>query len=86
MGNVNNDTYQPSCMLAHDLINRLAVIVGYCDLLAQESPDDSKGSKRLRIMRDIANSAAEELNKHQCRLDALTRIGATQNRSLSKRP
>jgi len=84
MAQSDGTKYQPSCMLAHHIVNRLAVIVGYCDLLAEElsaeEPDkDSKRGKRLRIMRDIANSTAEELSQHQCRVDAITRIEVTQN-------
>jgi len=60
-------------MLAHDLVNRMSVIVGYCDLSEEEPKDESK-----RSIRKIAQSAAEELQDHLCHLDALTRIGGAQ--------
>lgn len=58
-------------MLAHHLINRLTVIVGYCDLLVQEAPEDSERMKRLLQMREIATSAAAELGQHECELETI---------------
>src|SRR6202140_4839092 len=37
----SRSNYQPDCPLAHDLINKLAVIVGQCDLLVEKTPKDS---------------------------------------------
>jgi len=65
-------------MLAHDLVNRMSVIVGYCDLSEEEPKDESKRSQNIRAIRKIAQSAAEELQDHLCHLDALTRIGGAQ--------
>ena len=62
----NGDTYESHCRLAHDMINRFAVIVGYCDLLLEEPPADPKLSKRLLLMRKIAKSAAGELVQREC--------------------
>jgi hypothetical protein len=69
----NARNLQPACMLAHDLINRLAVIVGHCDLLTEDNPADSKCRKRLALIREIAYTAATELGEHQCHLDNLAR-------------
>lgn len=63
--------YRPSCMLAHHLINRLSVIVGFCDLLAEEAPESPECLRRLRQMREIASSAAEELSRHECELEKI---------------
>jgi hypothetical protein len=71
--------YQPSCMLAHQLINRLTVIVGFCDLLAEEALDAPECLRRLRQMREIASSAAEELIRHKCRLAAKTQPELSQD-------
>lgn len=71
--------YQPSCMLAHQLINRLTVIVGFCDLLEGEALETPECLRRLRQMREIASSAAEELIRHQCRLDAVTQPESSQD-------
>jgi len=43
--------YQPSCLLAHELVNKLSVVVGYCDLLRDHVPDDSPGQVQLRKIR-----------------------------------
>jgi hypothetical protein len=59
-------------MLAHDLINQLTVIVGSCDLLlAEEVHESSECKRRLRQIREIATSAAEELNRHECELETV---------------
>ena len=79
MASSNDGGYQPSCMLAHQLINRLSVIVGFCDLLAEEALEAPECLRRLRQMREIASSAAEELVRHQCRLDAMVQPELTKD-------
>lgn len=73
MSQKNLGTYQPNCRLAHDVINRLSVIVGYCDLLADETPEGSDCRKRLLTIRDLARLAATDLTEHQCRLENIVR-------------
>jgi hypothetical protein len=69
--------YEPSCTLAHRLTNKLAVIVGCCDLLQSETPDESSTcSRRLLTIREAAKEIAEELNQYQCRLDAAIKSAA----------
>jgi hypothetical protein len=59
-------------MLAHHLINQLTVIAGSCDLLlADQLPEAAECLRRLRQMREIATSAAEELSRHECELEAI---------------
>jgi hypothetical protein len=68
----SNEQLQPLCCLAHDLINKMSVIVGFCDLLNEKAQDD-ESAKRLALIHDIAESAAKELVRHQCQLqEALT--------------
>ena len=64
--------HQPSCALAHDMINQLSNIVGNCELLRDELPKDGPCLKRLRLIQDIAKSVAEELKSHQRILDTLS--------------
>jgi hypothetical protein len=71
MSSSSDGGYRPSCMLAHHLINRLSMIVGFCDLLAEEAPESSACLRRLRQMREIATSAAEELSRHECELEEI---------------
>jgi hypothetical protein len=78
MGRTNQGVYQPGCMLAHDVINRLSVIVGYCDLLADETPEGSDCRKRLLTIRNLAKVAAADLTEHQCQLETLVRDGTDQ--------
>jgi len=71
--------FVPGCMLAHDLINRLAVIVGYCDLLVEEDDsNDAKQQKRLNVMREIAVSTVEELRLHHCKFEIPPRSAGTR--------
>jgi hypothetical protein len=84
--------YQPSCLLAHELVNKLSVVVGYCDLLTDQMPEDSVGQGQLRKIREIAKAMVEELNAHQCSIEAMTRealkssLGSRRSPSTAKRP
>ena len=84
--------YQPSCLLAHELVNKLSVVVGYCDLLKDHMPEDSAGQEQLRKIREIGLSMAEELTAHQCSIEAMTRealkssLGSRRSPSSAKRP
>lgn len=65
---------QPSCILAHNLINKLTAIIGGCELLEEESEASSACVKRLQLIRDVAKSMADDLRQHQCYLDSLARV------------
>jgi len=77
--NSNGKQYQPSCLLAHSLINKLSVIVGRCDLLKEKTPEESECYQRLMAIRDLAKSMAEEITQHQCRFDAIARGAEISN-------
>lgn len=64
-----SEAHQPSCMLAHDMINRLTVILGFCDLLKEHTTADEQGLKYLSSIRFSANSMAEELKHRYCQPD-----------------
>jgi hypothetical protein len=72
--------YQPSCLLAHDLINKVSAIIGYCDLLTEKIVDPEFSNSLLQI-RKIAASVAATLNEHECKLQAVMRL-AGQTSSL----
>jgi hypothetical protein len=62
--------HEPGCLLAHDLVNKLSVIIGNCDLLMSEQMQEqvqtgSECAKRLRLIHDAAQGIARELNEHQ---------------------
>lgn len=71
MGRTSPGHFQPNCKVAHDAINRLSAIVGYCDLLSDAAPEDSDCRKGLVRIRNLAREAAAELTEHQCQLELL---------------
>ena len=48
-----------------DLVIRMAVIIGHCNVLCEMVEPGTEHSKRLVLIRDIAESAAKELAEHQ---------------------
>jgi hypothetical protein len=65
----SRDNWPRHCALAHDLNNKLAAIVGYCDLMAESTTDADTGClKRLAKIRELALSMAEKVNGHDCRM------------------
>jgi len=77
-------SYQPLCLLSHDLLNQLAVIVGNCDLLSKEAPEGSENARRLLLIRKVAQDMAAQLNQHQCHIDAKIRAAAIQDPSIAE--
>jgi nitrogen-specific signal transduction histidine kinase len=69
----------PVCMLAHEMVNKLSVIIGNCDLVSENTPPDSDCAKRLRIIGEAARYMVTELNKHQCELSGLLRTARLEN-------
>ena len=57
--------HQPACLVAHDVVNKLSAIIGFCDLL-QESvvQQNPECNQRLGLIHDLAQSAAKELVEH----------------------
>lgn len=62
----NPEPNQRACMLAHDLISKVSVIVGYCDLLRKDPMVATKYEKPVRRIYDIAQSIVQQLKEHQC--------------------
>ena len=56
-----------SCMLAHDLLNRVTAIVGFCDLIASD-PTDSQKEIHLHRLRVTALLIADMLHERSCSL------------------
>jgi len=53
------------CLLAHNVINKLAAIVGHCDMLADEAlPPEAVA--RVKKVRELAGSAASLLRTGKC--------------------
>jgi hypothetical protein len=66
--------------LTDDLVNKLAVIVGHCDLLREHLKAGSASAKRVGSIQEIARGMAEELNEYHCRLAEWTRSEGMQKR------
>lgn len=60
-------------MLAHNLLNRISVIMGNCDLVNENTPVGSENAKLLSLIRENARWMATELTRYQCELSVLTR-------------
>lgn len=69
----SNGSPVPVCMLAHEMINRLSVIIGSCDIVGAKIPADSDCVKHLLAIRESARVMAAELGRHQCELNGLMR-------------
>lgn len=67
---------RPLCMLAHDLINKLSVIIGSCDLLTDPGRLDLQGEKHVQLIRATAKSMAERLSHEQCHLVSIAQSTA----------
>jgi hypothetical protein len=51
------------CKLAHVLCNKLAIIVGTCELLSQQFATNPEALARLQHISDAAKAMADALNK-----------------------
>jgi hypothetical protein len=51
-----------------DLVNKLAVISGHCDLIRDRLKAGSQCAKRVGAIQEIARGMAKELNEYQCHL------------------
>ena len=64
------ERHEPACMVAHNLISKLAAIVGRCDLLNQRTEQSAGSAKHIAVIRDMAESAIKELTEHQRSIEA----------------
>ena len=64
------ERHQPVCLVAHDLVNKLAAIVSHCDLLSEMPELGTEYARRLVVIRDLAASAAKQLSEHQRKVAA----------------
>lgn len=66
------DPHQPSCMVAHDMINKFSAIIGQCDLQREKVGPSAEYAGWLSVIRNIAAKAVEELREHQRQVSAET--------------
>jgi hypothetical protein len=79
--------HQPTCLLSHYFINKLTVIIGSCQIL-QEKAERSGGfytecTRRLSVIEEVAKGIVDELNDHECRLDAMRKVAVMANPAAS---
>ena len=66
------------CMLAHDLVNNLSVIICCCDLLTDPGRADAEGQKHVQLIRETAKSMADRLSHQKCHIASIAQRVATQ--------
>jgi hypothetical protein len=55
---------QTTCPLAHDLNNKIAIILTHCELVTFRVALDSKASRHLYVIRDAAKCIADMVRNH----------------------
>jgi hypothetical protein len=68
--------HQPSCLLAHGLLNQLTIIIGYCDLITEATTEEAQRAERLASIRQLAATMAGTLRNHQCQPEAMAKMVA----------
>jgi hypothetical protein len=63
----------PVCSIMHNLINKLSVIVGSCQLLGERTADPESAA-RLQVIRQTAEAMADEIGSSRCQVVGLTRL------------
>lgn len=69
----NGGPVLPVCMMLHDIVNQLSVIIGNCDLVIEKASADSDYINRLRVISETAHRVVKTMTKHQCELTGLLR-------------
>jgi hypothetical protein len=69
----NRERYQPACLFAHHLIDKLSTIVGSCDLASEHTEPGTEYAKHIALIRETAKEMARELVVHQCQLTEAVR-------------
>jgi hypothetical protein len=59
--------------MLRDLVNKLAVISGHCDLLGDRLRAGSQSAKRVDAIQKITGQMAKELNEYECHLSESSR-------------
>ena len=65
----DREPHELACMVAHNVISKLAAIVGRCDLL-NERRQRAESRKHIAAIREIAESTIKELTEHQQTVEA----------------
>jgi hypothetical protein len=79
MEKYNVGHYEPACMLAHRLLDKLSIIIGHCELVSEAVPHGSECAKRLDRIHSVAAEMAADLSTHQCQITETVRNLAAAN-------
>jgi hypothetical protein len=69
----NRKPVLPACMMSHEVVNKLSIIIGNCDLVIEKAPADSDCIKRLSLIGETARGIAKIMQDHQCELSDVLR-------------
>jgi len=62
--------YERLCVLAHDLNNKLSIIVGECELLSEHDGVTPECAQRLARIKELAIAMSKRINSSDCRMIA----------------
>jgi hypothetical protein len=65
---VNQSPGGERCLLAHDLINDLSVILGRCELLDELMAENADFAKHLRMLQEAATHMLNRIAERPCEL------------------
>ena len=68
MSQVNQSPGGERCLLAHDLINDLSVILGRCELLGELMAENADVVKNLRMLQEAATHMLNRIAERPCEL------------------
>jgi len=71
-------------LFVHDLVNKLAVILGHCDLVSDHLKEGSQCAKRVSAVQEIAREMAKELNEYHEQVLEATRRTVTEELAVAK--
>jgi hypothetical protein len=57
---------RPSCMLAHDLVNKLAAVISHCDLIELDANASSSTYQHSEKIKQLALQMGDMLQSRQC--------------------
>lgn len=71
MASLDPCNHEPASSLVHQLINKLTVIIGGCDLLQERTELTSECLQRIVMIREAARSMAHDIAEFQCEGEAV---------------
>jgi len=75
--------YEPASPSTHDLVNKLSIILGHCDLLRDQLKAGSPSANRVCAIQEVVRGMAMELNEYQCQLAEWTRSAGVQKQRVT---